>query len=219
MKRIYPVILGTVLTLGLVGCSDKEANTEENSVAVEENKVTTEGNAQDGEENEAVTEGTPEDSETGETENSEAEHSHGSDHSHDELPFEWAGSYELVAGTYSLVFKQNEFGDESMLLAFILENSNIKDLEHHAAHIMEHGGESFNEGDYFAAESEYAYNLSLNVEGATSYTFTIQEAGTYRIFTEHHADEFEMEITNKESEVILATNVQEYDGHEHGHSH
>ncbi|RXJ00367.1 hypothetical protein DS745_12615 [Anaerobacillus alkaliphilus] len=179
MKRLFPLVLGTILTIGLIGCNEKEA--------VNESAI--------------------------------GEDTHADDHSHDELPFEWAGSYELVAGTYSLEFKQNEFGDETMLLTFIKEDSNIKDLEHHAAHIMDTGGELFHEGDYFAAESEYAYNLSLNVKGSTSYTFTIQEAGTYRIFTEHHADEFEMEITNENSDVIIAKSVQEYEGHDHEHGH
>lgn len=36
---------------------------------------------------------------------------------HGELPYEWAGTYQLEKGTYSLVFNENEFGDESILVA------------------------------------------------------------------------------------------------------
>jgi hypothetical protein len=194
------------MALSLVACSEEENLAEQEATGSVDIQIE-EPNKTDEEKD---------DEELVETEEPAAPHTD-DDHDHEELPFEWAGSYKLQAGSYTLLFKQNEFGDESILVTFILEDSNIKDLEHHAAHIMEADVEDFNAGEQFDAESEFAYNLLLNVSGSTSFTFTIGEAGTYRIFTEHHADEFEMEITNKSKEVIVVENPTEYEGH--GHSH
>lgn len=136
-------------------------------------------------------------------------------HHHDDLHYEWAGSFTLSEGTYSLVFSQNEHGDESMLVAFLLENKNIHDLEHHAAHLFEAEAETVEQGGHFHAEHEYVYHLLLNAE-RTVFTFTINESGTYRLFTEHHPDEFLMTITG-ETGVVEPANEKEYEGHHHSH--
>ncbi|MCT8136904.1 hypothetical protein H1D32_03515 [Anaerobacillus sp. CMMVII] len=213
MKKLGSLLLAITMVGSLVACDAEEQNvTQDENENVEVQDLT-----DDVEEDEVeLEETTPAEAE----EESQTVSAHEDDHHHDDLPFEWAGSYNLIEGTYSLVFKQNEFGDESILVAFILEDSNIKDLEHHAAHIMEASGfDEISEGEQFSAESEFAYNLFINVEGATSFTFTVIEAGTYRIFTEHHAEEFDMEISNEAGDVMVVENAKEYEGHEHGHSH
>lgn len=140
---------------------------------------------------------------------------------HDELPYEWAGNYDLEAGTYTLKFNQNEHGDESILLAFILENSNITDLEHHAAHMMEIDTpnlDMINEGEEFEALHEYTYLLELNTEGESTFTFTISQSGSYRIFTEHNADEFGLQILTEEGNEMAVKDTVEYEGHHHDHN-
>ncbi len=137
---------------------------------------------------------------------------------HDELPFEWSGSYVFEKGTYTLLLNHNEFGDESMLISFILENGNILDFDHHAAHIMDiDPDEEVDQDGSFDAVSEYSYNLALNPAGSTSFTFTITEAGRYKIFTEHVADEFDMNILHPSGDVIPVEDTKTYDGN--GHSH
>ncbi|MDA3130311.1 hypothetical protein ACFPTR_07090 [Aliibacillus thermotolerans] len=153
------------------------------------------------------------------TNNDEVKHEEASgiDH-HDELPYEWAATYELEEGTYTLQFKENEAGDESFKIAFVIEDSNIDDLEHHVAHIMEEDV-ALEETDHFEAKHEYANNLKLNKEGETVYTFTISKSGHYRIFTEHHPDEFAMEILAEAGVAIDGVNAKEYEGHAHDHEH
>ena len=145
------------------------------------------------------------------------ESSDGIDH-HDELPYEWSASYPLETGTYTLVLNQNEFGDESMLIAFILENKNIKDLEHHAAHLFEALAEEVPEHTKFHAKHEFIYNLMLNTD-ASQFTFNVEETGNYVLFTEHHAEEFLMQILDESGEEIVPENETEYEGHGHSHDH
>lgn len=133
-----------------------------------------------------------------------------------ELPYEWAATYELAEGTYTLQFNENENGDESFMLAFVLEDSNINDLEHHVAHIMEEDV-ALEETNHFEAKHEYANNLKLNETGETIYTFTISKGGKYRIFTEHHPDEFSMKLLTEDGTVIEGTNAKEFEGHDHHH--
>ncbi|QOY35044.1 hypothetical protein AWH56_020385 [Anaerobacillus isosaccharinicus] len=104
-----------------------------------------------------------------------------------------------------------------MLMAFILENKNITDLEHHAAHLFEAEAEEVKQNQQFQAKHEFVYNLILNQE-STKFTFSIEESGSYRIFTEHHPEEFQMKIT-KSTGVVNPEDPIEYEGHEHGHSH
>ncbi|MBM4765265.1 hypothetical protein [Bacillus sp. B15-48] len=197
MKKIFFGIMVTLLFMSLVACT----STNEEAAKIEEQEAG--GIEVDNDDN-----GLEEDAE-------------GIGH-HDELPYEWAGSYELAGGIYTLKFNQNELGDESMLIAFILENSNITDLEHHAAHMMEEDAPNLNSilvGEEFEAHHEYTYLLALNTEGESTFTFTISQAGRYRIFTEHHPDEFGMQILTEEDSEIAVNDSVEYEGHDHDHSH
>lgn len=139
---------------------------------------------------------------------------------HHELPYEWGGSYELEAGTYTLKFNQNEHGDESILLAFILEGSNISDPEHHAAHMLEEDASNLDRieaGEEFDALHEYSFLLGLNLEGESAFTFTISEAGSYRMFAEHHVEEFGLQILAEDCSEIAVQHPVEYEGHDHSH--
>lgn len=137
---------------------------------------------------------------------------------HHAIPFEWGATYELAEGTYSLQFNENPHGDETILVAYILDDGKIKDIDHHAAHVMEADPEKVDVEGNFVAESEYAYQLTLNQE-RTSYTFEIKQAGQYALFVEHHADEVKMQILDASGAEVTAQNPQEYEGHDHDHDH
>ncbi|MFN7249625.1 MAG: hypothetical protein ACK4M9_02440 [Anaerobacillus sp.] len=207
MKRARLITLGCLLLFAIVACSNAEKTVEE-PVAAE---VQTEEQNIDEEET------TEENEEEAEKLDAEIEEAEGIHH-HDDIPYEWAATYKLKEGTYSLVFHQNEFGDESILLAFILENKNITDFEHHAAHLFEADAQEVKQTEVFHAKHEYVYNLLLNKD-RTDFTFTIVEGGSYRIFAEHHPEEFKMTITDIDGNEVEAENPIEYEGHEHGHSH
>lgn len=191
-KFVYGTIV-CLISVSLVACNS--TNEEEAPVVEEGNDVVEEENEENVEEAEGI--------------------GH-----HHELPYEWGGSFELEEGTYTLKFKQNDHGDEHILIAFIIENSNIADPEHHAAHMMEEDAphlDVIEEGEQFEALHEYTYLLGLNPDGESTFSFTITQAGSYRIFTEHLADELGMHIFNEEGNEIVVTNPVEYDEHDHDH--
>ncbi|WP_059104871.1 hypothetical protein [Shouchella shacheensis] len=203
MKKGGTIALGCLISFGLVACTtEKETGTSSNEEALETEVIDVDTDVESKDEP-AV------ENEIADAEEEGIEH-------HEELPYEWSGSYSFEQGIYSLVFNQNEFGDESMRIAFILENQNIMDLEHHAAHLIDSSAEEVKENNEFQANHEFVYNLSLN-EDITQFTFTIKEAGDYAIFTEHHPEEFEMTISDEVGEEISPQNPTVYE--EHGHSH
>ncbi|WP_152414317.1 hypothetical protein [Halalkalibacterium ligniniphilum] len=209
MKKLRNLTVSLLLCIALMACGQsEETSMEEATEPIDE--AITEAEQEPIEEEESM----PEEAVNVE----DGEEESGTDH-HDELPYEWAGSYELNEGEYTLLLPQNEFGDESMLISFILENSNITDVEHHAAHVMESEAAEVAGGSTFEAKSEYVYNLFLNTEGSTSFILTVSESGSYRIFTEHHAEEFDMQIINEAGDEVEAANVSEYEGHAHDHGH
>ncbi|WP_216829691.1 hypothetical protein [Alkalihalobacterium elongatum] len=200
MKKLYTGVLSCLVAGSLVACNTEEVAEIANPDELQAEEV--------GEEEVEIEEGEN-------TEENKDEEEDGIDHHH-ELPYEWAGSYDLEAGTYTLNFNKNEHGDESILIGYVLEDSNIKDLEHHMAHVMDDGGEEIT-SENFTATSEYAYILSLNPNGETTYTFTIEVPGTYRIFTEHHAEEFLLQVLIETGEEVVAQNPTDYEGHNHDH--
>lgn len=146
----------------------------------------------------------------------ENEHEEGGHHHH-EIPFEWSGEVTLDEGTYSFVFQENG-GEESVMVGFILDNGNIQDMVHHAIHMMDAGGEEVEAG-HFHAKSEYVYEIPLNAE-ETTITFNVEQPGKYVLYFEHLPVEFQLEILDGDGKVITVENEEEYDGmYEHGHDH
>lgn len=136
----------------------------------------------------------------------------GHGHDHGDLPYEWSGELELAPGTYTMEFQES--GDPSVAIAFVLLDSAIEDLEHHAHHILEAELEEVNPGDTFTALPDYGYHLILNPD-QTSFTFEIEEGGRYVLFTEHMPEEFDLVFRNAAGEELVPENQQEYEGHDH----
>jgi len=196
MKKLLRniLLLGLILALGLtvVGCS-KDEGKEEKKVGVEQAEE-------------------PEQS----TESEEAEENE-EDHHHD-IAYEWSGIYEFKEGDHTVKFNKNE-GDESILVAFISADGNIKDIEHHAAHVMEAEAKDVEKDGDFVAENEYTYKLALNKEAA-EFKFKVEKPGKYYVFTEHMPEEFDMEILNADGEALKADKPTVYEGdHDHDHDH
>lgn len=191
MKKVLRnvLLLGLILALGLtvVGCNKNEEK--------EESKV----------EETAAKENVEKENE--EKENTEEDHHH-------DIPYEWSGIYEFAEGDHTIKFNKNE-GDESILVAFISTDGNIKDMEHHAAHVMEAEAKDVEKDGNFVAENEYTYKLALNKEGA-EFKFKVEKPGKYYVFTEHMPEEFDMEIFNADGEAIKVDNPTVYESdHDH----
>lgn len=132
------------------------------------------------------------------------------DHDHGE--FEWIGEFELEAGEYLFHFGESE--DETMDVAFIKMGDNITDLEHHASHLMLSDKENIKQDSSFIAKPDYAYTFEMN-EDHGHISFTIEEAGTYAIVTEHMPFESSMQIFDKDDIEILPIREHEAGDHEH----
>lgn len=135
-------------------------------------------------------------------------HSHS--HQHGDLPYEWSAEYSLEQGEYKLKF--SESNDSSCMIAFVKNGENRDSVEHLAQHVMEATGIADIMPDTnFIVEPDYAYNLILNPEG-TEFTFEIKTANEYLTFTEHIALEFDMQIIDKNGNIVPAQNVLDYEG-------
>lgn len=147
--------------------------------------------------------------------NGDAEHSHGhhGDHEHGDLPYEWSGDYTFAAETYTLEFQES--GDPSCAVAFVLDEGDRHDLEHHAHHVMEAHMEEVEPGGHFTALPDYGYVLVLD-PGGTTFTFEIEVPGDYVFFTEHYAWEFDLKVLDSGGQEVQARNIKEYEcGHDH----
>ncbi|MEW5921538.1 MAG: hypothetical protein AB1796_11460 [Bacillota bacterium] len=130
------------------------------------------------------------------------------EHAHGEEPYEWSGEYKLPAGRYTLEF-QESLHDPSCMIAFLLQQGRRADLEHLAYHIMEVDAPQVPPGGSFQVKDQYAFNLQLNPEG-TVFPFEVVESGTYLVFTEHFAWEFEMKIYDEAGRQIAVSNPTDY---------
>ncbi|MGN9164316.1 hypothetical protein ACTNDY_03375 [Tissierellaceae bacterium HCP3S3_D8] len=192
LRNLLLMCLVLTLALTVVGCSKGEEKKPENETDVV---------AQDGENVEGGQE--------------EQDHDEEEDHHHD-IPYEWSGIFEFAEGTHTIKFNKNE-GDESILVAFISADGSIKDMEHHAAHVMDAEAVDVEKDGSFEAENEYTYKLDLKSESA-EFKFDVKEPGKYYVFTEHLPQEFDMEILNPEGQALEVENPTEYEG-EHDHTH
>lgn len=142
------------------------------------------------------------------------DHDHEEHHHHD-ICYEWSGIFEFEEGKYTMKFNKND-GDDSILVAFISADSGIKDIEHHAIHVMEAEAKEVEKDGSFVAENEYTYKLELNGEPA-EFEFELEKPGRYYVFTEHMPEEFDMQILNADGEEIKAENPKVYEDHDHDH--
>jgi len=149
-----------------------------------------------------------------ETPDEEPEAEHQCDLDHDHYPFEWSGEISFSAGLYNLKFEES--GDPSIEIIFISSEGNLEDSEIFAHHVWEAEKELVEAGESFTALYDYGYKLMLDPEG-TSFTFEVIEAGDYLVFTEHLPEEFQMQITNLDGEMLTPNWDKEYEGHDHDH--
>lgn len=152
----------------------------------------------------------------GNIEEHDHDHEHHDDHDygHAHGKYEWIGEYELKAGRYLFHFGASE--DETMDVGFIKMGDNIKDLAHHAAHLMASEKEFIKQDSEFEAKPDYAYTLEMDKEHGHIY-FTIKEAGVYAIVTEHLPSESNMQIFDENEVEILP--IKEHEAEDHHHDH
>ena len=120
----------------------------------------------------------------------EADHD---EHGHGDHGFEWAGVFDLEAGTYKWSFAKvgGDYADPAMKMV-ILEAGDIEAVEETAEEILEASASTTaTDGDVLTA-SDTAYKLTFDdSKDMTIFSVEIASAGQYTFFTEHMPFEFE----------------------------
>ncbi|MEM6565513.1 MAG: zinc ABC transporter substrate-binding protein [Pseudomonadota bacterium] len=122
-----------------------------------------------------------------------ADHDDQDEHGHGEHAFEWAGVFDLEAGTYKWSFAKvgGDYADPAMKMV-ILEAGDIEAVEETAEEILEaEATTTAVDGDVLMA-SDTAYTLTFDdAKDMTVFSVEIPSSGQYTFFTEHMPFEFE----------------------------
>ena len=145
------------------------------------------------------------------------------DHGHGAHAFEWAGLFELKAGTYKWSFAKvdGDYADPAMKMV-ILSAHDIEEVEEAAEKLLESETvEAKKDGELLVAKNNsYSLNFDANKD-VSVFDVKITKNGKYAFFTEHMPFEFEAnehffkDLAGKDLEPIAQE--PESDGHDHGH--
>ena len=150
-------------------------------------------------------------------------HSDHDAHGHGEHAFEWAGLFELKAGSYKWSFAKvdGNYADPAMKMV-ILKSADIDASEELAEKLLESSASENREHDDVLSAAEVAYSLNFDdSKNVTGFHVKIESDGTYAFFTEHMPFEFEVNehfFKNKSGEDIEPlAQVPDVDHHDHDH--
>ena len=147
------------------------------------------------------------------------------DKGHGDQPFEWAGIFELSAGTYKWSFAKvdGEYADPAMKMV-ILQSDGINSSEKIAEELLEAKDSEVKSNNDVLVSSDKAYLLKFDRrKESTVFTIDIQKDGKYAFFTEHMPFEFEAnehffkDISGNDVEPISQAPETGDDHHHHDH--
>ena len=158
------------------------------------------------------------------------DHGHDKHAEHGDHAFEWAGVFDLSAGTYEWSFAKvgGEYADPAMKMV-ILQAGDIEESEELAENLLDAKNLEAKENNDSLVAKEKAYSLNLDdTREVTKFAVKISKDGKYAFFTEHMPFEFEAdEHFFKDSEgknvepIAQIPDVGHHDEHahhdEHGH--
>jgi len=158
--------------------------------------------------------------------NSAAKHDDHDEHgdAHGEGAFEWAGVFDLSAGTYKWSFAKvnGDYADPAMKMV-ILNSGDIEASEDLAKELLGSKNSEIKRNNDKLVAQEKAYVLTFNEKkDITTFTVEIKKAGKYAFFTEHMPFEFEADehffkdVAGDDVEPI--TQVPDEGDHQH-HDH
>lgn len=155
----------------------------------------------------------------------EGHDSHDEEHHEGELPYEWAGLFDLKKGTYTWSFSkvEGEYADPKMKMLIIKANKKDDDLieayEDEAKNTFTNkkAENAKNNGSLETKNSFYTLNFD-NSKNKTVFKVEIKEAGKYIFFTEHMPIEFEADehyfkdSAKKDIEVLVSVPEEGHHG-------
>ena len=148
---------------------------------------------------------------------------HGDEHGHGAHAFEWAGLFDLKAGTYQWSFAKvdGDYADPAMKMV-MLAASDIEAVEEAAEGLLEADASDIKMGGDTLIAADMAYALTFDADkDITLFTVEITEDGTYAFFTEHMPFEFEADahFFKDMSGADVEPIAQEPEGDHHAHGH
>lgn len=149
---------------------------------------------------------------------------HDDHHGHGAHAFEWAGLFDLKAGTYSWSFAKvdGDYADPAMKMA-ILSADDIEAVEEAAEELLEADASTAKADGEILTVSDMAYSLNFDAaKDMTVFTVEVAEDGKYAFFTEHMPFEFEAnehffkDTSGADVEPVAQEPEMDHD-HDHGH--
>ncbi|NRB32637.1 MAG: zinc ABC transporter substrate-binding protein [Rhizobiaceae bacterium] len=153
----------------------------------------------------------------------EEEGDHDEHGEHAEHGFEWAGVFDLAAGTYKWSFAKvdGDYADPAMKMV-VLQSGDIEAAEEKAEALLEADSSDTRRDNDVLVAQDTAYTLTFDKsKDMTVFSVDIKKSGKYAFFTEHMPFEFEAnehffkDLAGKDVEPI----AQEPDTGHHGHGH
>ena len=151
------------------------------------------------------------------------DHDDHDDHGHGEHAFEWAGVFDLSAGTYDWTFAKvnGDYADPAMKMV-ILKSGDIEASEEKAETLLSSDDTKTKQHDDKLVAGEVAYILSFDeAKKTTTFKVEIEADGQFAFFTEHMPFEFEdkehffKDASGNNVEPV----AQEPDTDNHAHDH
>ena len=152
------------------------------------------------------------------------DHDDHSDHDgHGEHAFEWAGLFDLKAGSYRWSFAKvdGNYADPAMKMV-ILKSADIEASEEMAEKLLESSNSEIRTHDGSLSVAKIAYSLNFdNSKNVTDFNVKIETDGKYAFFTEHMPFEFEANehFFKNESGIDIEPLAQVPDADHHDHDH
>src|SRR5260370_1695747 len=133
-----------------------------------------------------------------------------------EYPFEWAGLYDLAAGTHQLALQVGPDPAINIALFPIQEATQdaLEAIKMDAVLRFSEDGENLQTDQAIRASATILHTLQLNNQPAT-FPITVKEPGLYVLYTQHLPSEFQLEL-RRTNGVLDPTLTHEYKPkHEH----
>jgi G3E family GTPase len=136
-----------------------------------------------------------------------------------EYPFEWAGRYDLAAGSYTLVLEPGPDPEIDVVLfahEASTQDASLSALCEAALHVFALEGQRLSPGDAFSPAAQLR-TLRLPL-GPSSYAFTVEipHAGSFGLVTQHGPDEFNLQLLDAANNPVSPAQSAEISA---GHTH
>ena len=132
-----------------------------------------------------------------------------------EYPFEWAGVYNLSAGTHELVLQEGP--DPTMKVALVpvtaLSDEALEAAVEPVVMVFSDDEHELSVGDTFQPSGQLI-ELNLTVD-ELRFNVQIDRSGTYALFTEHHPNEFQAQLFGSSALVKPVVEREFKPDHEH----